>query len=340
MFSQEHSRGPLPQKEGIRRAVLLLNMGGPEKLSDVRPFLFRLFSDPSILPIKNSVLRKAAAWGLAALRTKASAERYKMIGGASPLRRLTEEQAQALEKSLNEQDQGVRVRAAFSYSEPFIEAVVEKLASEGVHHYLSLPLYPQYSRTTSGSSLEGVRRAVKKYCPGGRLEEIPSYPTHPLFIQAHVERIRDELKKFTIPLSKNIYLLYSAHSIPEKVAAEGDPYPSDVHQTVMAIMERLEWEGDLSLAWQSKVGPVRWIGPDTSEVVQRLGIRGVKQLLVVPVSFVSDHLETLSDMDRFLAKVAAQSGIVEFRRAPALNSHPSFIQALADLALGNRRFWE
>ncbi|MCB4757737.1 MAG: ferrochelatase, partial [Elusimicrobia bacterium] len=203
-----------------------------------------------------------------------------------------------------------------------------------------LPLYPQYSFTTTKGGEERVIRSLKKWNRNAKLFQIKSWPTHPLFIQAHAELIESELKKFSSSTPELPTLLFSAHSIPEKwVAKLGDPYKRETEATVDAILKKLGWRGPWRLAWQSKLGPVKWIGPGTMEVLQGLGRGGITKVLVVPVSFVTDHVETLYEIDIFLSEAARKAGIVQFRRTPGLNTHPTFIKALGDLVLSRKDFW-
>jgi ferrochelatase len=323
-----------------QRAVLFLQLGGPETLEDVPAFLYRLFSDPDVIRVRPALLRKAIAASIAIGRKKASRALYASIGGGSPIRRLTEEQAEGTERLLRAEGRDVLVRAAMTCSAPLVEDVVRDLAGEGVRHFLALPLYPQYSLTTTKGALERSRSAVARFAPGARLEEIGSWPTHPLFVEAHAEAIREELARFPDSRPEAVHLLFSAHSIPKKlVTREGDPYPRQVEAGIEAIRRRLAWTGPVTLAYQSKLGPVEWLGPPTLEVLRELGRAGTPQVLVVPIAFVTDHVETLQEIDQLFAAEARQAGIAHFRRTPGLNSRPTFLRALADLVGGAEPFW-
>jgi protoporphyrin/coproporphyrin ferrochelatase len=322
------------------RAILFLQLGGPETLADVPAFLYRLFSDPDVLRVKPALLRKALAGALAIGRKKASRRLYASIGGGSPIRRLTEQQAVGTQRLLREEGRDVLVRAAMTCSAPLVEEVVRELASRGVQRFLAFPLYPQYSLTTTRGALERSRAAVRKFAPGGRLDELSSWPTHPLFVEAHAESIREQLARFPDPRPEAIHLLFSAHSIPKKlVTKEGDPYASEVEASIEAIRRRVPWTGPSSLAYQSKLGPVEWLGPPTLEVIRNLGAAGQRQVLVVPIAFVTDHVETLQEIDQLFAEAAREAGIAEFRRTPGLNDRPTFLRALADLARSVELFW-
>jgi ferrochelatase len=324
-----------------KRAVLFLQLGGPETLDDVPAFLYRLFSDPDVIRVRPALLRKAIAAGIAFGRKKASRALYASIGGGSPIRRLTEQQAAGTEALLRQDGREAAVRAAMTCSAPLVEDVVRDLAAGGAERFLALPLYPQYSLTTTKGALERSRAAVARSAPGARLTELGSFPAHPLFVEAHAEGIREQLARFPDPRPEAVELVFSAHSIPKKlVTREGDPYPSEVEASMRAILERLGWKGPSTLAYQSKLGPVEWLGPPTSEVLAALGRRGAKQVLVVPIAFVTDHVETLQEIDQLFAGQAREAGIAHFRRTPGLNDRPTFLRALAEIVRSAEDFWK
>ncbi len=319
----------------MKRAILFLNLGGPENQDEVKPFLYRLFVDPEIIRIPFTPLRMFVAWLISTLRAEKSKALYREIGGGSPIRRYTDEQAREVEKRL--EGKNVVVRTAFSCSNPLIEDVISDLCAQGVEKFMSLPLYPQYSYTTTKGALDRVRKALKKFNPP---TEVRSYPTHPLFIEAHADLIRKELDQFSIKDAMKIHIVFSAHSIPEKLVTElGDPYKKEVEETCSAVAKKLEWTGPIHVAWQSKLGPVKWLAPATADVVVELGRKGVKHVLVVPIAFVTDHIETLEELDKELKEEAEEAGVAEYRRVPGLNSHPLFMQCLAEIALDQKAFW-
>jgi ferrochelatase len=322
------------------RAVLFLQLGGPETLDDVPGFLYRLFSDPDVIRVRPAILRKAIAASIALGRSKTSRELYRSIGGGSPIRRLTEEQARGVEALLKSRGRDVVIRAAMNCSSPFVENVVADLASGGTRRFLALPLYPQYSLTTTKGALERAREAVRHQALGASLAELGSWPTHPLFVKAHGELISDGIAKFRDPRPEAVHLLYSAHSIPRKLVTRGgDPYPKEVEASVAAINTYLGNRSPWTLAYQSKLGPVEWLGPPTLEVIGELGRKATAQVLAVPIAFVTDHVETLYEIDQLFGDAARRSGIGEFRRTPGLNAHPTFLAALEDLILSQREFW-
>ena len=225
-------------------------------------------------------------------------------------------------------------------SAPLVEDVVRDLAAAGVERFLAFPLYPQYSLTTTKGALERSRAAVKRFAPRASLHEVGSFPTDPLFVEAHAESIREELVRFEDPRPEAVHLLFSAHSIPKKlVTAGGDPYASEIEASVRAIVDRLAWSGPWSLAYQSKLGPVEWLGPPTLDEIRRLGAAGARQVLAVPIAFVTDHVETLYEIDQLFADEARAAGIAAFRRTPGLNDRPTFLRALAGIARSADGFW-
>jgi ferrochelatase len=322
------------------RAILFLQLGGPETLKDVPSFLYRLFSDPDVIRVKPAILRKAIAASIAFARKGASRKLYAAIGGGSPIRRWTEAQAAGVEKILRDSGRDVFVRAAMTCSAPFVEDVVADLAGQGVKRFLALPLYPHYSLTTTKGALERSRAAVARVGRSLALDELGSWPTHPGFVEAHAETIREELSRFPDPRPESVHLLYSAHSIPKKlVTKEGDPYPREVEASVAAIDAALGRRSPSSLAYQSKLGPVEWLGPPTLGALGELARRGTEQVLVIPIAFVSDHVETLYEIDQLFADEARRVGIPQYRRTTGLNDLPAFLRALADIASASPAFW-
>ena len=323
------------------RALLFIQLGGPETLADVPSFLYRLFSDPDVIRVKSSILRKAIAASIAFARKGASRKLYASIGGGSPIRRWTESQAAGVQTILRGEGRDVLVRAAMTCSPPMVEDVVAELARTGVRKFLALPLYPHYSLTTTKGALERSRAAVERFAPGAELEELGSWPTHPGFVGAHAETIGEGIRSFPDPRPESVHLLYSAHSIPKKlVTREGDPYPTEVEASIAAINAALGGTSPWSLAYQSKLGPVEWLGPPTLGEIGRLGAQGVRQVLAIPIAFVSDHVETLYEIDQLFGEEARKAGIPEFRRTPGLNDRPSFLRGLSDIALSHGAFWQ
>jgi len=315
----------------MKVGVLVFNLGGPESLRDVKPFLYQLFSDPEIIRIKWTPLRKAVAYAIATLRKKKSEGYYKLIGGGSPLRRLTEEQASAPQSELRSRGVDAQTFVGMITWKPFLREAVERIAREGVDRLVVLPLFPQYSFTTTRAGSEVLRRllATHSRLRGGNTAWISTWAEHPTYIDSFAASITRELAKFSDP--DKVQLLFSAHSIPESYVREGDPYLAQTKASVERIMDRLGRKNPYALSFQSKIGPVKWLEPATNVVIADYGKRGIDNVLVVPISFVSEHIETLYELDILYQKVAKEAGIATFRRVPALNSDPAFIRALADI---------
>ncbi|MDA8242185.1 MAG: ferrochelatase [Nitrospiraceae bacterium] len=330
-------------------AVLLLNLGGPDSLEAVRPFLFNLFSDREIIRLGPQFMQKPLAALISAVRHKKTEGYYRLIGGKSPILDITEAQARALEQELNNQ-LGVRLQASeaekpssltsrrlpyrvfigMRYWHPLIEDIVREIHEEGIRKIVALGLYPHYSIATTGSSLSKLKEVASRFS-GDPFEifTVLSWQDHPRYIDALVEKIQKGIDAFRPSRRRgDVHLLFSAHSLPEKFIEEGDPYVEHIRTTIGEIGKRIEIEWDLS--YQSKSGPVKWLSPSTDEMIGTLSGRGVKKLLVVPISFVSDHIETLYEIDILYKKLAASHGM-RLERTESLNTSPLFISALADI---------
>jgi len=318
----------------MKKGVLLFNLGGPETVDEVRPFLYNLFSDPGIIRIKRNTLRKLLAWFISSVRYRKSQNLYRQIGGGSPLRRITEEQAAALEKRLQDTGSPARVYVGMRCWNPTIDAAVERILQDGIAELVLLPLFPQYSVTTTGSCLEYFGSLQDKLRLGERLEisTVESWFDEPLYLASIEGTIRRALDRFSAGPQDAVHILYSAHSLPRKYISGGDPFLQQTRETVSLVNARLGNAHPSTLAFQSKVGPVKWLGPSTENVLKGLGAKGVDKVLVVPISFVSDHIETLQEIDIAYRNLALQAGIGEFHRADSLNLHPEFIDALAVIA--------
>ena len=319
----------------MQRGVLLFNLGGPETLEDVRPFLYNLFSDPEIIRIKSDRLRKMLARFISSVRERKSRRLYRQIGGGSPLRRITDAQAAALSSALGSRGFAARVYVGMRCWKPGIDEAVEKILRDHITRLVLLPLFPQYSLTTTGSCLKHFQNLDRQNGLSSRMDikVIEAWYDEPLYIESTAELIQESLGRFSEGGGEPIHLLYSAHSIPERYVREGDPYLEQTRQTVALMNARLGNENPSTLAFQSKVGPVKWLGPSTERVLEELGQSGKTAVLVVPISFVSDHIETLQEIDIAYREVASRAGIKEFRRVPALNLNQKFIDALASLVI-------
>jgi ferrochelatase len=311
-----------------RIAVVLFNLGGPDGPKAVRPFLRNLFSDPAIIGAPTPV-RLVLAETISRLRQRLAIENYAVMGGASPLNAGTEAQSQALAArltALRSADE-VRVFIAMRYWRPLTEeaaAAVEAFAPDDV---VLLPLYPQFSTTTTGSSLAAWDRT---YRGGGRRHVVCCYPDHQAVVEAHARLIAAAWQGAGSP--GKVRLLFSAHGLPERTSNAGDPYRSQVEQTCAAVAARLGDGWDWQVCYQSRVGPMKWIGPSTVEAIEAAGRDGLG-VVVDPIAFVSEHVETLVELDRDYAELARKLGVTPYVRVPALGTDAGFIEGLAALSI-------
>ncbi|MEB3352148.1 MAG: ferrochelatase [Cyanobacteriota bacterium] len=312
--------------------VVLLNLGGPERIQDVGPFLYNLFSDPEIIRLPVPALQKPLAWLISSLRAGKSQAAYRSIGGGSPLRRITEQQARELQSVLRQRGLEATAYVAMRYWHPFTESAVADLKADGIEEVVVLPLYPQFSISTSGSSFRELQRLRQADASFARLplRAIRSWYDHPGYLQAMAQLISRELDACHDPARAHVF--FSAHGVPRSYVDEaGDPYQRQIEACADLIMERLGRGNAWTLAYQSRVGPVEWLRPYTEEALQDLGAGGVQELVVVPISFVSEHIETLEEIDIEYRHIATEAGVANFRRVPALDTDPTFIAGLADL---------
>jgi ferrochelatase len=309
--------------------VVLFQLGGPERLESVEPFLYQLFRDPDIINFPLAFLaRKPLAKLISTSRARVVSEHYNLIGGGSPIRRLTEQQAEALSQALASHVDA-KVVVAMRYWHPSTEEAITALQSAVVDELILLPLYPQYSLATTGSSLkEWNRRYESKEIPVHTVEQ---FYDHPDYIGAMVERIEEALAGARD--REEIQFVFSAHGLPLSVVAKGDPYPRQIEETVRAIGERGGWPNPRVLCYQSRVGPQKWLAPSLTETIERLAGDGVKRMLVIPLSFVTEHIETLFEINIEARELAERKGVTEFRMMPALNDSPLFIRALQAIVL-------
>jgi ferrochelatase len=311
-----------------RIAVVVLNLGGPDSLEAVRPFLFNLFKDPAIMPLPAPV-RLAVAALISARRGKLARGNYAHMGGSSPLLKETRAQADALSLSLARRlpDDEVRTFIAMRYWRPFTEAAAREVEAFGPDEVVIVPLYPQFSSATTGSSLKAWEKA---YRGPGRVRAACCWFELDGLVAAHVERIRRCWEAAGKP--EKVRVLFSAHGLPERDIEKGDPYRWQVEQTCAAIAARLQWPWDFRVCYQSRVGPLKWIGPSTPEAIAEACEDGMN-VLVDPVAFVSEHVETLVELDRDYAELADLHGCDVYLRAPTVSAEPVFIDALADVAV-------
>jgi ferrochelatase len=306
-------------------AVVLFNLGGPDSLPAVRPFLFNLFKDPAIIRLPFG-LRHLVAWLIAWRRAPVAVEIYKKMGGRSPILPETEEQARALAFSLHETAEQVRVEIVMRYWHPFSDKVAAELAEWEPDRVVLLPLYPQFSTTTSASSLADWKRAAAKAGLTADTREILSYPRDTGWVMAQADLLRTALGE--IGEAAKFRILFSAHGLPKKIVEAGDPYPKQVEAGAKAIIASLgRSDLDWRICYQSRVGPLEWIGPSTESEIRRAGNDG-KGLVVVPIAFVSEHSETLVELDIEYAELAHRNKVPFYKRVATVGNHPLFIAGL------------
>ncbi len=307
----------------MRTAVVLFNLGGPDSLEAVKPFLRNLFSDPAIITLPTLVRLPLASF-IASRRAPKARKIYEKIGGASPILGQTEMQAQALEDVLSKSDGTWRCFVCMRYWHPMTEEVVQQVRAFSPDRIVLLPLYPQFSTTTTGSSFAAWDSAVARL--GVKTKRIKSYAIEPGFIEASVELLKQGLAEAG---GQPVRVLFSAHGLPEKIIKAGDPYQTEVEQTAQAIMAQLGGI-DWSVCYQSRVGPLKWIGPSTeSEIARAAADR--KAIVLYPLSFVSEHSETLVELDIDYKRLAAEAGVPIYIRVPTVGTHPKFIEGLGRL---------
>jgi protoporphyrin/coproporphyrin ferrochelatase len=309
--------------------VVLFQLGGPERLEAVEPFLYILFCDPDIISFPGAWLaRRPLARLIAARRARRVSEHYAAIGGGSPIRELTEGQALALGEALEPYFEP-RVVIAMRYWHPTTLEAVRRLNAASLDALVLLPLYPQHSRTTTGSSLrEWWRRFKPASLP---VQVVDHFYDHPLYLSALVERIEQGLREFRRPAEA--HLVFSAHGLPVSVIERGDPYQQQVEATVRLVLEQGGWSNPHTLCYQSRIGRQKWLEPSLLETIERLAGQGVRRLLVIPISFVTEHIETLYEINIEARELARSLGVEDFVMMRALDDSPRFIAALADLVL-------
>lgn len=324
---------PPPSPHRRRVAVVLLNLGGPDSPAAVRPFLTNLFRDPAILRVPGLV-RPWLGWLIAALRTKAATANYAILGGKSPLLELTQGQAEALEAAL-QPDLDARCFIAMRYWHPFAHETVREVMAWAPEEVLLLPLYPQFSTTTTGSSADDWTAACAKAGFAVPTTTLCCWHSDPGYAQATARLVTDSYAaaRAALPPETPLRVLFSAHGLPESIVDAGDPYQWQIERTVAQVVSNLHIEGlDHLVCYQSRATPQKWITPSTEAEIERAGHEGVA-LLVCPIAFVSEHSETLVELDVEYREVAEKHGVPGYFRVPAQNSDPAFIAALAGLAL-------
>jgi protoporphyrin/coproporphyrin ferrochelatase len=307
-------------------AVVLFNLGGPNGPDDVQPFLRNLFRDPAIIGAP-SPIREILAWFISTTRAPSARKNYELMGGGSPLLRESEKQAEALIAQLSKSEPGTAFRSfiAMRYWNPFIEECVTAVKAWKADEIVLLPFYPQFSTSTTGSSLSGWKAAG-----GPEARIVCCYPEAIDFIEAHADLIRNTWKESGA--SDRSRLLFSAHGLPKRTVEQGDPYQWQIEQTCRAVAARLPELNDWEICYQSRVGPLEWIGPSTEAAIEQAA-QDEKDIILTPIAFVSEHIETLVELDEEYGELAREKGVQSYQRVPALGISQGYIKALAKLTL-------
>ena len=318
----------------MKKAIILFNLGGPDKIESVEPFLFNLFNDPAILNLP-TLVRYPLAKLISKRRAPVAKKIYEELGGSSPILKLTEEQSIALETKLNQnqiEDQ-YKCFIVMRCWNPRANDVIKDVQSYAPDEVILMPLYPQYSAATSGSSIKEWKDICKKNNYKIKTSTICCYPTDQNFINAHTKEIIKKIKDL-----KNFKLVFSAHGLPEKNIKKGDPYQWQVEQSVKKIVENLNNENlDWILSYQSRVGPLKWIGPSTEDIIVE-NSRLDKHIVLVPIAFVSEHSETLVELDIEYKELAETNGCKNYTRVPALGINEDFIKAMSELIIKKNEY--
>ncbi len=312
-----------------RVGVVLFQLGGPDTLEAIEPFLYNLFCDPDIIDFPFARIgRKPLAKLISTTRARKVQHHYASIGGGSPIRRNTEKQARALEIELRGRGINANCFVAMRYWHPFTDEAIKQLRAAQCDEIVLLPLYPQHSSTTTGSSLNEWRRLFADALP---VHTVAAFYRNPLYLDSVVEKVNEALSRFPDPNRAEI--IFSAHSVPLSVIAKGDPYQRQIEETVQLLAERGGWTNPQRLCYQSKVGASRWLQPSLHRTLRQLADERVHEMCVVPVAFVSDHVETLGEIDHEAREEAGRLGFRQFEMSAGLNDSPRFIQALGQLVL-------
>ena len=307
-----------------RVGIVLFQLGGPDTLEAIQPFLYNLFSDPDIIDFPFARIgRKPLAKLISTTRARRVEHHYSTIGGGSPIRPNTERQARALEIELRNQGIDARCFVAMRYWHPFTREAIAQLRAAECDDVVLLPMYPQYSSTTTGSSLNEWKRQFLDDLP---VRSIETFYRHPRYLDSVVEKVNAALSRFASPEEAEI--VFSAHSIPMSVVEKGDPYQRQIEETVSLVMERGGWSNLHCLCYQSKVGASRWLQPSLTNTLRQLAAAQRRQVCIVPIAFVSDHVETLGEIDHEARHLAQKLGFTQFEMSAGLNDSPKFIQAL------------
>ena len=313
----------------MKKAIILFNLGGPDSLDAVEPFLFNLFNDPAIFSLP-TILRYPLAKLISKKRTPVAKAIYSEMGGSSPILQQTEMQAKAIEQSLKTQNDNYKCFIVMRCWHPRADLVIKKVKDYNPDQIILLPLYPQYSASTSGSSIKEWLEKCEENNVNTDTKIVCCYPTEDSFILSHVNLIKEKISSEDLDETT---VIFSAHGLPENKIKKGDPYQWQVEQTVEKIMDKLKNEDlDYIISYQSRVGPLKWIGPSTDDIITKYS-KEKKGIVIVPIAFVSEHSETLVELDIEYKKLAEKNGCSFYKRVPALGVDESFIKALSTLVL-------
>jgi ferrochelatase len=312
-----------------RVGIVLFQLGGPDTLEAIEPFLYNLFCDPDIIDFPFARIgRKPLAKLISTTRARKVQHHYSVIGGGSPIRRFTEQQALALQTRLTDSGIDAHCFVAMRYWHPFTAEAIEQLHAADCDEVVLLPLYPHHSSTTTGSSLNEWNRLYRGDLP---VHTVDAFYRNDLYLEAIVEKIEEALSRFANPERPEI--VFSAHSVPVSIIERGDPYQHQIEQTVELLMRRGGWTNSHRLCYQSKVGASKWLQPSLHRALRDLSQAKVREVCIVPISFVSDHVETLGEIDHEAREEATELGIQQFEMTVGLNDSPMFIAALAELVV-------
>ncbi|HVN18603.1 MAG TPA: ferrochelatase, partial [Dongiaceae bacterium] len=301
-----------------RVGIVLFQLGGPDTLEAIEPFLYNLFSDPDIIDFPFARIgRKPLAKLISATRARKVQHHYSTIGGGSPIRRNTEQQARALESELRAHGIDAHCFVAMRYWHPFTREAIAQLRAAACDEVVLLPMYPQYSSTTTGSSLNEWRRLFRDDVP---VRSIETFYRHATYLDSVVEKVNEALARFTQATSPEI--VFSAHSVPMSVIDQGDPYQRQIQETVDLVMQRGGWSNSHQLCYQSKVGASRWLQPSLTQTLRQLASEKVREICIVPIAFVSDHVETLGEINHEARHLAEHLGFTQFEMTTGLNDSP------------------
>ncbi len=318
-----------------KRGVVLFQLGGPDSVEAIEPFLYNLFSDPDIIDLPGAFMfRRPLARFISRRRAPRVKELYEAIGGHSPILHHTSLQARCLEEGLAAAGHRMPVYIAMRYWHPMTDDAMRRIVQDGIQDVVLLPLYPHYSKSTTGSSMNEWNRSVRRAGAGNlRVKLVESYHDHPRYIDAWVDRIRIALHRLPAAERSRVHLVFSAHGTPIKLVRDGDPYSHHIRSTYERVIARGSFGLPHHLCFQSKVGPQKWLEPSLVDTVKTLGASGVTHMIVVPIAFVSDHIETLSEINIEARALAEAAGIRRYEMTPALLCSDELMSCFTDLVL-------